>query len=380
MAHSGQMMETVRRVIRDSGGWIGFDDYMQIVLYTPGSGYYSSGTVKLGDGGDYVTAPMLGSQFAHCLAVQCAEILENVDPEHERVLIEFGAGTGIMAADILDYLGSIQSLPDRYVIVETSADLKERQQSLLKRRGFATGGKVVWTSDLPSAVNGVMLANEVLDAIPFKRFRMARDGVPRELGVGLADGKPCWAISDTHLPQAVSDRIAALGLPAGYQGEVGMLAESWVATVVGMLRCGALLQIDYGFSRDEYYHWDRTDGTLMCHHRHRSHPDPFHLPGLQDITAHVEFSAAAEAGRRAGAVVAGYCTLGSFLISLGLLDRNMALLANIDTTVESLQRSQELKKLTLPHEMGEFFKVLALTRDYTRPLSGFAMQDKRCRL
>lgn len=380
LEHSEQIADAVRNAVREKGGWIGFDEYMQAVLYTPGLGYYSAGTVKLGADGDYITAPMLGCQFAHCLAVQCAEILENLDPDHERILVEFGAGTGVMAADILEFLGRMDALPDRYVIVETSADLKERQQSELRRRGFSAGGKVAWADVPPAGVNGVVLANEVLDAIPFKRFRIERNGVPRELGVGLADGHLCWAASDVPLHRAVSDRIAALGLPAGYQGEVGVLAESWVAAAVGMLRCGVLLQIDYGFSRSEYYHWDRADGTLMCHHRHRSHTDPFHLPGLQDITAHVEFSAMAEAGKRAGADVAGYSTLGSFLISLGLLDRNMAVLADSDPTVESLQRSQELKKLTLPHEMGELFKVLALTRNYARPLSGFAMRNKRCRL
>lgn len=379
-SHAVQMAEAIRHVIRQQGGWIGFDEYMQIVLYAPGLGYYSAGAVKLGDAGDYITAPMLGSQFAHCLAVQCAEILGNLAPDCERTLVEFGAGTGEMAADILTYLDDIDSLPDRYVIVETSADLRQRQKSLLARRLPMMGGKVMWANDLPADVSGVALANEVLDSIPFKRFRIERNGLPRELGVGLMGGELCWLPSDDPLPDSVSDRLVALGLPAGYQGEVGIQAESWVTTIVNMLRCGVLLQIDYGFSRSEYYHWDRTDGTLMCHHRHRAHSDPFHLPGIQDITAHVEFSAMAESGQRAGADVAGYCTLGSFLISLGLLDRNAAVLASSDATVKSLQRSQELKKLTLPHEMGELFKVLALTRNYSCPLSGFAMQDYRGRL
>ena len=362
--------------IQKAGGWIGFDHFMQIVLYTPGYGYYSAGSVKLGCAGDYITAPILGNQFAHCLAVQCKEILANLDNSREKILVEFGAGTGQMALDILVYLDQLQALPDRYAIVETSADLADRQRKMFRAHAPEMLGVVEWISAIPADIHGVVLANEVLDAMPVKRFRIDEKGNPKELGVGLEEDKIVWK-TGADLTDSLSHRLSTLNLPAGYQSEVGLQAEAWVATVTENLACGVIILIDYGFNRKEYYHHDRVDGTLMCHYHHVSHTDPFYLPGLQDITAHVDFNSVAAAAQRVGAEVAGYCAQGAFLISLGLLDRNEKNLAQPGPTRHAIELAQEMKKLMLPHEMGELFKVLALTRNYPRPLLGFTMKNNR---
>ena len=366
----------IREEIDRAGGWIGFDRYMEMALYQPGLGYYVSGLRKFGAGGDFVTAPELGAGFAACIARQCAEVLGRLGG---GVILEFGAGSGALAAGVLRRLRESGALPERYLVLETSAELRERQRRVVAAAGDDLLERVAWLERLPEpGLRGVVLANEVLDAMPVKRFLADGEGGGVELGVAAGESGFEWAPapSGRALPDACLQRIAALGLDAGYESEIGLRGECWVETVGGLLDSGLMLLIDYGFPRREFYHPDRRAGTLMCHYRHRAHGDPFLWPGLQDITAHVDFTALAEAGIRAGLGVAGYANQGAFLLSLGLAERVM----EVEDERKRLQMTSEIKKLTLPHEMGELFKVLALARGLDGPLSGFRMQDRRGRL
>lgn len=372
-----RMESQIRDAIVESGGWIGFDRYMRDVLYTPGLGYYSSGAAKLGPGGDYITAPLLGEVFACCLAEQCAEILQNLDRPEAGIIVEFGAGTGRMSLDILTRLEDRSVLPERYVIIETSGDLSGRQQELFRRHAPGLLDIVQWADRIPDGIRGAVIANEVLDAMPVKRFRMADSGRILELGVALEGDAFVWK-EGGPLEDDIAARFRELDLPAGYQSELGLQAEYWTSTLAEALEEGVALLIDYGFPRREYYHPERMDGTLMCHHRHVASMNPFSRPGLQDITAHVDFSAIAQAGRDGGADVAGYCSQGCFLIGNGVL--GLAESGSEASVRHSLDIAQQIRKLTLPHEMGELFKVLALARNYSRSLSGFALRNIRERL
>jgi SAM-dependent MidA family methyltransferase len=352
---------------------------MELALYAPGLGYYRAGARKFGPGGDFVTAPELSPLFARCLARQCQEILHALGGGE---ILELGAGTGIMAADLLLALRALDASPERYAILELSGELRERQRQTLADRTPELLDRVVWLDAPPTpGFRGIVLGNEVLDALPVERFRVTAHG-PRRLMVRWTEAGLDWAEGgeDPAVTTAVSRIESDLGwrLPEGYVSEYIPHLEDWLRAIAAPLAAGALLFVDYGYPRREYYHPERTDGTLLCHYRHRVHADPFILPGLQDITASVDFTAIADAAVAAGLEVAGYASQNYFLFGCGLME----LLAEVDAadTARYLEQVRQVKLLTLPGEMGERFQAIALTRNLTIPLRGFAFRDERRRL
>lgn len=379
--HSAALSNIIRERIEKNHGWISFEEFMALALYAPGLGYYSAGSKKIGAAGDFITAPLLGKQFAECLARQCDEIIKNLAADQLTTITEFGAGTGQFALDFLSHLDSLSQLPDQYLIIETSADLKQRQKHLLETSGNKYLDIVKWADEIPeTGVCGVIIANELLDALPVMRFQIDDSGQAKEIGVSMIDERFDWAVSTDSIPEVLQQRLNQYSLPPGYQGEIGRQAEGWVRAMGEKLISGAMILIDYGFPQAEFYHWDRIQGTLMCHYQHIAHDNPFYFPGIQDITSHVDFSAIAAAGDDAGLQVMGYCGQGGFLLSLGLLENFETLQNNENADLQSHNLAQEIKKLTLPHQMGELFKVIALVKNYPAPLSGFTMQNHQERL
>jgi SAM-dependent MidA family methyltransferase len=372
-AHSARLVDRIHDVIDAQAGWINFERFMEMALYEPGLGYYSAGSSKLGAGGDFVTAPEVSSLFSRCLATQCAEILQHVSG---GAILEFGAGSGVMAADLLNELGAQGALPERYFILEVSADLRERQQALVRERAPAHAARVEWLDRLPEEFRGVVLANEVLDALPVQRFRIRGDQVT-SLGVTWQLGRLDWSetIADPQLEAAVRRIETNVGerMPDGYTSEINLRLAPWIAGVAAALREGVALFIDYGLPQRQYYRSARREGTLLCHFRHRFHDDPLINVGVQDIGAWVDFTAVAEAASTAGLKVAGFATQAHFLIGNGL-DKLMAPIAN-DEIASRVQLARQAMLLTLPGEMGERFKVIGLTRNFEQPLRGFAVRD-----
>jgi SAM-dependent MidA family methyltransferase len=388
-AHSGRVAAHIREFMRERGGEIGFDTYMRLALYAPGLGYYSAGAPKLGSGGDFVTAPELTSLFSRCLARQVADVLRETGGD----VLELGAGSGRMAADLLAELATLDRLPARYLILEVSADLAQRQRERISRLPPELARRVEWLDRWPDApVRGAVIANEVLDAMPVERFilRQRADGIDvRALGVGLGGGPRGeefeWReLSPTHeLLHAVADIVEALPapLPDGYVSEVCLAFQPWIASLASQLEEGVALLIDYGLPRAHLYHPERAHGTLRCHFRHRAHEDPFVNVGLQDITAWVDFTRVAEAATSAGLDVLGFATQAAFLIGAGmesLLSTEMQL-AEGDPQ-RQVRLAAEARQLLLPGEMGEVFKVIALGKGFGAPLAGFSTQDLRGRL
>ncbi|MDX1252392.1 MAG: SAM-dependent methyltransferase [Gammaproteobacteria bacterium] len=378
-AHSERLQILIRTEIERGDGQITFARYMDLALYAPGLGYYSAGACKFGEAGDFVTAPELSPLFSRCVARQCRQVLAGLGAGD---ILEVGAGTGALAAEVLRELEALDCLPGCYFILDLSAELRQRQRETLEQRAPHLLDRVRWLDRLPgSGFTGVVLANELLDAMPVHLFRMEEEG-PQELYVGAEDERFVWRngpLSDPRLGERVAAIIEEQGpLSPGYTSEINLAAEGWVRGLAEWLARGTVLIIDYGFPRREYYHHERSDGTLMCHHRHRAHPDPLILTGLQDITAHVDFTAVAEAAVEVGLAVAGYATQAYFLLGSGLME--MAGQSHPDDTRQHLALTQQIKKLTLPSEMGELFKVIALTRGIDLPLIGFSFQDQRGRL
>lgn len=349
------------------GGWLPFDRYMREVLYAPGLGYYTAGARKFGGaaaGGDFVTAPEISSLFAQSLAAQVGQLFGELPPH----IVEFGAGTGRLAQDLQDALRERGTPCDSYSIVEVSAELRERQQSQLR------GEAVRWLDAPPTDFHGVLLANEVLDVMPVRAFGK-RDGAIVERGVSCSESRLVYdeRPASGQLAAAVAAIENQLGvLPDGYMSEIGFEAQAWMRSAGGWLARGAIVVIDYGFPQREYYHPQRLMGTLMCHYRQHAHADPFWLPGLNDLTAHVDFSAIARAATEAGLDLLGYTTQAHFLLNCGLLD------ALQDRPAPQL--ASEAHRLLSEAEMGELFKVLAVGRGTDAPLLGFARGDRRHRL
>ncbi len=383
--HAAALASVIRARIEENAGWISFTQFMDLALYTPALGYYSAGSKKIGAGGDFITAPLLGTQFAGCLARQCLEIIENLLPPQPLTIIEFGAGTGQFALDFLTHLDTLlashRSLPYQYLIVETSADLKQRQQQLITAHCPEYLDVIKWVDAIPEAgINGVIIANELLDAFPVMRFQIDDNGQAKELGVSIIDNHFAWEVSTHLLADVLQQRLSPYSLPPGYRSEIGLYAEGWVRSVAEKLISGVMLLIDYGFPQAQFYHWDRKQGTLMCHYQHTAHDNPFYFPGLQDITAHVDFSAIASAANAAHLRVIGYCHQAGFLLSLGLLENLAIRQDQTKTNQQALSLSQEVKMLTLPHQMGELFKVIALAKHYPGQLSGFTLHNHQGRL
>ncbi|HUI62678.1 MAG TPA: SAM-dependent methyltransferase [Steroidobacteraceae bacterium] len=391
--HSRAAAAFIRQELVAAGGWLPFDRFMELCLYAPGLGYYSAGSVKLGAGGDFVTAPEASDLFSRCLARQCQEILQVTGGE----ILELGAGTGRMAAVILECLAEAGQLPERYAILEVSADLAERQRGRLQHLPAGIRERVVWLERLPSGTQrGVILANEVLDALPFQRF-MIRGGRAHELGVALDGDAFVWrpnpqdesSASALHAaPEPAAERAQRRALlegllrqlpaplPEGYMSEVCPIMDAWVATVGQCLEQGVMLLFDYGLPRAHYYHPQRHDGTLRCHFRQRAHDNPFINISVQDITAWVDFTRVAEAAVAAGLDVSGFATQAAFLLGTGIEN----LVAGESDAVRHASLAGEARRLLLPAQMGESFKVMALGKGVERMLCGFIHQDLRASL
>jgi len=361
------LVEQIAAEIGRSGGWIGFDRYMQLALYAPALGYYTGGATKLGEAGDFVTAPELSPLFSQILARQIGEILSTTGGD----VLELGAGSGRMAAAILQTLAQSGLLPARYLILEVSAGLAARQRRLLLALPPHLASRVGWVESAPSSFRGVIVCNEVLDALPTHLIRWNQDGI-RERGVAWLGDAFIW--DDRPVAeQALLARALRLNPPPPYQSEINHFAPALVGTFARALERGAMLFVDYGFGQREYYHPQRSQGTLMCHFRHRVHDDPFFLPGLQDITSHVDFTAIARAATDVGLELLGYTSQANFLINLGITDL-MAQTPASDAAAY-LPLAAQAHTLLSPAEMGELFKVVALGRGIKRSLSGFGAGD-----
>ena len=382
-AHSLRLAAHIGEVLVAAGGWLSFERFMEVALYAPGLGYYSAGSEKLGAGGDFVTAPEVSDLFSRCIARQCAAVLMRTGGE----ILELGAGTGRMAAAVLTELAAQRVLPERYAILEVSADLARRQRERLARLPQALRARVVWLERLPEKpLHGVLLANEVADALPCRRFRCDADGIS-ELGVVLdaesVDPSSAAAsirfaeravAADASLVRDLHETFSALEpLPPGYTSEVCSRAAPWIKALSGCLARGLLLICDYGLPRRHYYHRQRVSGTLRCHYKQRAHDDPYINLGVQDITAWVDFTRLAEAAFAAGLEVSGFATQAAFLLGLGVEGLVMEAGAGLERT----RLASEARRLIMPEEMGEAFKMMALSRDLDIPLAGFAVQDLR---
>jgi SAM-dependent MidA family methyltransferase len=367
VAHSAKLTEVIFDEISAQGGWLSFARYMELALYAPGLGYYTAGAHKFGEDGDFVTAPELSSLFGRTLARQVAEIMTVSAPQ----ILELGAGSGKLAVDMLSELEQLGSLPQQYNILEVSADLRERQQSLIRERLPHLFERVSWLDTLPEKIFGAVIANEVLDALPVHVVHW-QDSAITERGVAVSGGNLVWqerAITDDELLLSAQQ----ISVPDGYVSEIGLAARGLVNSLAQQLNQGALLFIDYGFGAGEFYHPQRSSGTLMCHYRHHAHDNPLFLPGLQDITAHVNFTDIAEFGIDAGLVFLGYTNQAFFLTNSGITEFLE------DTSPENIRDylplSAQLQKLTSPAEMGELFKVIALGKGVEQPLRGFTLGD-----
>ena len=380
LAHSEQLRALIRADIRAQGGSIPFSRYMELALYAPGLGYYSAGSTKFGVAGDFVTAPELGPQFAQCVAEAVSPVLRGIGPESD--FVELGGGSGAFAKDGLRALDARHALPRAYRILEPSADLRERQRTrlhaALKAAVFA---RIEWIDRPPEQPwRGVLFANEVLDALPTTRFSLAQGEVMEEHVALDASGDFTVRLrpADLLVGGAVRHIERSLGraFEDGYRSEVLPQLPYWIQAVCGTLDRGLALFVDYGYPRSEYYLPERREGTLVCHYRHRAHADPFHLPGLQDLTAFVDFTAVAEAGLHAGFELAGFASQAAFLLNNGLQDRLQ--LAGADAVAQH-RRNLEAKRLTLPGDMGERFKAIGLQRGIDAT-DQFAFGDQSHRL
>jgi SAM-dependent MidA family methyltransferase len=353
----------------DAGGWIDFADFMHMALYTPGLGYYSAGSKKFGAGGDFVTAPEISSLFGQTLANQLAQVLQATQGN----ILELGAGTGKLARDILQALMQLDCLPDQYYILEVSDHLRQVQLEYLKEHvPDNLLQRVRWLNELPGNFNGAIIGNEVLDAIPVHLIHTSnqqlyeRGVIKTEQGFDWLD-KP---LAKSHLLDA-ADKLA---LPDGYLTELNAAARGLISSLAHILQSGCMLMIDYGFASHEYYHHQRNQGTLMCHYQQLAHTNPLVYVGLQDITAHVDFTAIAESGIEAGLHLAGFCTQAQFLMNCGILDV-MSEVSPYDMA-RYAPLAAAAQKLLSPAEMGDLFKVIAFTKNIEDPLLGFASGDK----
>ncbi|MDX2456134.1 MAG: SAM-dependent methyltransferase [Gammaproteobacteria bacterium] len=375
---SAELARLIHQEIAAAGGAVPFSHFMERCLYAPGLGYYSAGGRKFGAGGDFVTAPEISPLFGRCLARSCGAVLQSLGGGD---ILEFGAGSGQLAIDLLGELECMGCLPDRYLVLERSAELKARQQEAIGRYLPQLLDKVSWIDALPGAgFCGVMLANEVLDAMSVERFQW--DGAAAALFHVRSEGEGfAWQLQageTSDVTACIEDCISGSNLCAGYISEFNTSLQPWLQTVAECLDQGLMLLIDYGYPQRELFHPQRSSGTLMCHYRQHAHADPLLWPGLQDITAHVNFTAIAAAAVAAALDVAGYTTQTYFLLDCGLED--FLLQSGPTDTIDYMKAAQQAKTLILPGEMGERFKCIGLTRGIDIPVPGFRLQDQRERL
>lgn len=363
--HSSELIELIVSDI-EQHGVMSFNDYMHRALYQPGLGYYSAGTAKFGAAGDFVTAPEISPLFGRCLAQQCESIFAQ---GCARRLLEFGAGSGQLCGQILSDLDE----PVLYNIIEVSADLKARQQQYLQEKlPLAVFEKIEWLDALPENFDGIMFGNEVLDAMPVNV--VLKDGQWQELGVGFDGGRFVWEPyigkdngKKSKAISAIQSIEAELGsLPEGYCTEINLNYRPWLEALQVSCHKAVILMIDYGYEQAQYYHPERSGGTLTCYYRHRTHPDPFVYPGLQDITAFVDFDAFADAAIETGFTICGLTSQRQFLLHNGLLEAAQEMSEKADDTQAQIELAQQIKTLTLPSEMGERFKVIAIQKKATQ--------------
>ena len=372
LAHSARLDALIdAQIAAADGAAIPFSRFMELALYAPGLGYYSAGASKFGEAGDFVTAPELGPVFAACVAESVAPVLQQLGPQAR--FLELGGGTGAFAEVALKRLLELDALPDRFAILEPSAELRARQRERLQERLVPPLFDLVEWLDAPFADSwdGVLFANEVIDALPTPRFAIG-DGTDGKAGevyeehVAIEAGRRVRVLrpADAFLANAVRhvERRLERTLPDGYRSELLPQLPYWIQAVAGGLQRGAMLFVDYGYPRAEFYQPDRSDGTLRAYYRHRMHAEPLLWPGLQDITASVDFTALAEAGVAAGFDFAGYCTQASFLLGNGLAGV-LQRIEGLGDEVERQRRTAEVKRLTLPSEMGERFQVIGFEKD-----------------
>ena len=377
--HSCAVKNMICSEITTAGGWIPFARYMELAIYSPGMGYYCSGTTKFGCAGDFVTAPEVSSLFGRAIAQQATQIIESVGGDIGDIL-EFGAGTGKLALDILLELENLNRLPQYYFILEVSGELQEQQKKLFEKFAPHLLSRVQWLENLPTKFKGLILANEVLDAMPV-HLVVWRDNSLFERGVVWSGKSFEW--SDRLLVDGELFKIAQEIIPRAsfnnnnidtYISEINLSVRGFIRSLANILQKGTIVLIDYGFGRNEYYHYQRSRGTLMCHYRHHAHNDPFYFPGLQDITSHVDFTAITDVATGEGLELLGYASQAQFLINCGITE----ILAQIpvENTGDYLPMSNQVQKLVSPAEMGELFKVIALGKDAQKSLIGFSNGDK----
>jgi SAM-dependent MidA family methyltransferase len=376
LQHSHKLSELIRQEMQQAGGRLSFARFMELALYAPGLGYYSAGQHKLGAGGDFVTAPEISPLFARSIARQCQQVLTEIA---EGEMLELGAGSGVFAKDILLELEKLNVLPVNYYILETSADLRERQQQLFEKYIPHLLNRIHWLNVLPEKkINGIIFANEVLDALPTHLFMIDENELGKERCVVWENDRFVWQLTDPTMP-VLREELEKLKqnyqLPAHYQSEINLMQPAWVNSMVACLNSGIILLLDYGYGGAEYYHPDRTMGTLMCYYQHRKHDNPLDLVGLQDVTAHVDFTRLIENVNLAECSLAGFTTQADFLLACGLL--TLAEQENITDPLQQYKLSQVIKKLILPGEMGEIVKVMALRKNFSAPLLGFLLNDRR---
>ncbi|CAA6805944.1 MAG: COG1565: Uncharacterized conserved protein [uncultured Thiotrichaceae bacterium] len=370
--HSQYLQEKIINEIADHEGYIPFSRFMEMALYEPELGYYVAGKNKIGSQGDFVTAPDISPLFSQCMANQCIEVLNEL---LDGSILEFGAGNGNMAANILLHLEQNTSLPHTYLILDISPHLQAVQRETIERLAPHLLEKVHWITELPSHFNGIVLANEILDAMPVTLFEKTKDAY-WTLGVSLDDNQQLT----TQKRLASKDLRASLEQlkintdSSSYISEHNPHIRPWLNSLYQMMDCGVVLLIDYGYTRSEYYHADRTMGTLICHYQQLVHDDYLWFPGLQDITANVDFTAVAEAADNAGLNVYGYTPQASFLIANHLETLLMQALEN--KADEQYALSQQTRTLTLPSEMGERFKIIGLTKQWDKSLQGFQLNNQ----
>ena len=353
--HSRRVAAHIAEAIRGAGGWLPFSAFMRLALYAPGLGYYAGGATKFGAAGDFVTAPEISPLFGHALANQFADVLAGTGGG----VLELGAGTGRLAVDILTRLAALDALPDAYAILEPSPDLQARQRQTLASLPPGLAARVRWVDALPGEWTGVIFGNEVLDALPVELLARRADR-PLRRGVAVdATGRIAWQ-DEPLAPGPLAAAIDTLFPDGDYESEINPEAEALTATLARLLKRGMLLWIDYGFPAREYYHPQRNAGTLMCHYRQHAHADPLVLAGLQDITAHVDFTAIARAGLDAELDLAGYTSQAGFLLGCGIVD--LLQQAGEPGTAGFLRHSNAVQRLLSPAEMGELFKAIAFTR------------------
>ena len=374
LAHCQKVSASIKEAIDESDGSISFAQFMHLALHAPGLGYYNVGTTKFGAAGDFITAPEISPLFGRVVARQCKAVLEQTD---QGQILELGAGSGRLAVDILRSLTDLNSLPERYLILETSADLQARQQELIREELPGLHRQVEWLSRLPESFVGVVIANEVADALPVERFERTDDAV-LQMHVTAIDTGFDWSKKPAPevLEAAVRKIEADIGeaLPGGYQSEVSLGLPDWIAQLAMCLHKGLVLLFDYGVSRREYYSRDRDQGWLRCHFRHHAHNEPLIYAGIQDLTSWVDFTAIAQSAEEHGLDIEGFVTQADFLISGGL-EEELAGIADLPIA-DQLELSRQVKLLTLPGEMGENFKCIGLSRGELEGVTAFNSADR----